>query len=224
MKVVRGTRCGPPSGDAMVQNRQGSESSRGSSRGIAKGGLHRPPGPRAHAIWFRNIKIENSRIGRHHRRGGAMKPARLSAALRVRVGGALGPRSVFAQPASAEGQVMTVVRPRLPAQFGSALPHEHVLVDFVGADKVSRDRYDANVRVRRRRFPSCAGPKASDAGRSWNARRRTLGGGTARSSLASRKPRACTSLTNTATTAPRRINTCPGTPSTRTRTSWRAGG
>jgi phosphotriesterase-related protein len=24
------------------------------------------------------------------------------------------------------------------------LPHEHVLVDFVGADKVSRDRYDAN--------------------------------------------------------------------------------
>jgi phosphotriesterase-related protein len=29
-------------------------------------------------------------------------------------------------------------------QLGVTLPHEHVLVDFVGADKVSRDRYDAN--------------------------------------------------------------------------------
>ena len=29
-----------------------------------------------------------------------------------------------------------------PEQLGTALPHEHVLVDFIGADKVSRQRYD----------------------------------------------------------------------------------
>ena len=27
-------------------------------------------------------------------------------------------------------------------QLGVTLPHEHVLVNFVGADKVSRQRYD----------------------------------------------------------------------------------
>jgi len=37
-------------------------------------------------------------------------------------------------------------RPRsiAPDRFGSALSHEHVLVDFVGADRVSPARYDAN--------------------------------------------------------------------------------
>jgi len=49
-----------------------------------------------------------------------------------------------AQKPSAEERVMTVLGPIPPAQLGSALPHEHVLVDFIGADKVSRDRYDAN--------------------------------------------------------------------------------
>ncbi len=38
--------------------------------------------------------------------------------------------------------VMTV-RGRVPAdQLGVTLMHEHVMVDFIGADKVSRDRYD----------------------------------------------------------------------------------
>ena len=46
-----------------------------------------------------------------------------------------------AQP-SAGGTIMTVVGPIRPAEFGSALSHEHVLVDFIGADKVSRERYD----------------------------------------------------------------------------------
>ena len=49
-----------------------------------------------------------------------------------------------AQKPPAEGRVMTVLGPIPPVQLGSALPHEHVLVDFIGADKVSRDRYDAS--------------------------------------------------------------------------------
>ena len=35
---------------------------------------------------------------------------------------------------------MTGAGPISPAGFGSALAHEHVLVDFIGADKVSRER------------------------------------------------------------------------------------
>jgi len=42
------------------------------------------------------------------------------------------------------GQVMTVAGPIPPETLGVTLPHEHVLVDFIGADKVSRDRYDAD--------------------------------------------------------------------------------
>jgi phosphotriesterase-related protein len=52
--------------------------------------------------------------------------------------------AAFAQKPSAEGRVMTVLGPISPGQLGSTLPHEHVLVDFIGADAVSRDRYDAN--------------------------------------------------------------------------------
>jgi phosphotriesterase-related protein len=58
--------------------------------------------------------------------------------------GAFGASSTLAQPASAEGRVMTVRGPVSPSHLGSTLPHEHVLVDFIGAGKVSRDRYDAN--------------------------------------------------------------------------------
>ena len=41
------------------------------------------------------------------------------------------------------GMVMTVTGEVAANQLGKMLPHEHVLVDFVGADRVSRDRYDA---------------------------------------------------------------------------------
>lgn len=41
--------------------------------------------------------------------------------------------------------VMTVRGPRRGAELGMVLPHEHVLVDFVGADQVSPARYDADV-------------------------------------------------------------------------------
>jgi phosphotriesterase-related protein len=41
-----------------------------------------------------------------------------------------------------EGQVVTITGPVPPDKLGTTLPHEHVLVDFIGADRVSPDRYD----------------------------------------------------------------------------------
>lgn len=41
-------------------------------------------------------------------------------------------------------RVMTVRGPIAPEEMGPTLPHEHVLVDFIGAAEVSRDRYDAD--------------------------------------------------------------------------------
>ncbi|MBT6143854.1 MAG: phosphotriesterase, partial [Gemmatimonadetes bacterium] len=41
-------------------------------------------------------------------------------------------------------EVMTVAGPIRPDQMGLTLTHEHVLVDFIGADKVSPNRYDAD--------------------------------------------------------------------------------
>jgi phosphotriesterase-related protein len=42
-------------------------------------------------------------------------------------------------------QIMTVTGPIAPSELGSTLPHEHILVDFAGADRVSRDRYDRSA-------------------------------------------------------------------------------
>ena len=55
----------------------------------------------------------------------------------------VGTTAARASAAAEEGRVWTVLGPIAPAAFGSALCHEHVLVDFIGADRVSRDRYDA---------------------------------------------------------------------------------
>ena len=41
-----------------------------------------------------------------------------------------------------EAKIMTVNGEILAKQMGKTLPHEHVLVDFIGADSVSRDRYN----------------------------------------------------------------------------------
>ncbi len=57
--------------------------------------------------------------------------------------GLLGAGARHAAPSSA-GQIMTVRGPIPPDRFGTALCHEHVLVDFVGADRISPTRYDAN--------------------------------------------------------------------------------
>jgi phosphotriesterase-related protein len=45
-------------------------------------------------------------------------------------------------------RVLTVKGPLDAAELGTTLVHEHVLVDFVGADKVSRQRYEADEAFR----------------------------------------------------------------------------
>ena len=52
------------------------------------------------------------------------------------------PRPLLAE--DDEPRVMTVLGPIPPGEMGTTLPHEHVLVDFIGADKVDRGRYDAD--------------------------------------------------------------------------------
>ncbi len=41
------------------------------------------------------------------------------------------------------GRIVTVRGPIEPTELGTTLVHEHVLVDFIGAEQVSRERYDA---------------------------------------------------------------------------------
>ncbi len=48
------------------------------------------------------------------------------------------------KPTAKENIIVTVRGPIEPSSFGKVLPHEHVLVDFIGADKTSPSRYDAN--------------------------------------------------------------------------------
>jgi phosphotriesterase-related protein len=43
---------------------------------------------------------------------------------------------------SDQGKIITVNGPIAPERLGTALPHEHLMVDFIGAEKVSRGRYD----------------------------------------------------------------------------------
>jgi predicted metal-dependent phosphotriesterase family hydrolase len=44
---------------------------------------------------------------------------------------------------SKERKIQTVRGRIKPSEFGFALVHEHILIDFIGADKISPDRYDA---------------------------------------------------------------------------------
>ncbi len=53
-------------------------------------------------------------------------------------------RTAAAQPANASGVVQTATGAIPAASLGLTLMHEHVLVDFIGADQVSPQRYDAN--------------------------------------------------------------------------------
>ncbi len=41
-----------------------------------------------------------------------------------------------------KGRVVTVTGPVTPEKLGVTLPHEHAMVDFIGADQVSPERYD----------------------------------------------------------------------------------
>jgi len=49
--------------------------------------------------------------------------------------------AALASPSKDEPRVMTVLGPVSAKKLGRVLMHEHVLVDFIGADKVSPDRY-----------------------------------------------------------------------------------
>lgn len=52
---------------------------------------------------------------------------------------------IFPMRLPAESKVMTVMGDISSQKLGITLPHEHVLVDFIGAGEVSPDRYDAGV-------------------------------------------------------------------------------
>ena len=52
--------------------------------------------------------------------------------------------SSFAHDKGPRSQIMTVSGEVAADKLGKMLPHEHVMVDFIGADKVSADRYDAD--------------------------------------------------------------------------------
>jgi predicted metal-dependent phosphotriesterase family hydrolase len=54
----------------------------------------------------------------------------------------------FGAPASPAGTIHTVRGPIDVGQMGVTLVHEHVLVDFAGAEKVSRSRYEAGEAFR----------------------------------------------------------------------------
>ncbi len=45
---------------------------------------------------------------------------------------------------AATGAIQSVCGPMHPADMGATLTHEHILVDFIGAEEVSPDRYDAD--------------------------------------------------------------------------------
>jgi phosphotriesterase-related protein len=57
-------------------------------------------------------------------------------------GAALGTGDTWTRAAAPAAMVQTVTGPASPETLGPTLMHEHILVDFIGADKVSRDRYD----------------------------------------------------------------------------------
>lgn len=62
-------------------------------------------------------------------------------------GGCVGPRDTpkaTMLPAPAES-IMTVLGPIAPSAMGATLPHEHIMLDFIGADLVNRARYDRDT-------------------------------------------------------------------------------
>ncbi|HEX9189191.1 MAG TPA: phosphotriesterase, partial [Vicinamibacteria bacterium] len=58
------------------------------------------------------------------------------------------PRSALGAETPSPGTIHTVRGPIEVARMGVTLVHEHVLVDFAGAEKVSRSRYDADEAFR----------------------------------------------------------------------------
>lgn len=63
-------------------------------------------------------------------------------------GALTGPPRAFGAPAPPSGTIRTVRGPIDVGEMGVTLVHEHVLVDFIGAAKISRSRYDADAAFR----------------------------------------------------------------------------
>jgi phosphotriesterase-related protein len=59
-------------------------------------------------------------------------------------GRALADGQEAANPSDARGKIWTVRGPIEPAELGFCLPHEHVMVDFIGAAEATPQRYDVN--------------------------------------------------------------------------------
>ncbi len=56
-----------------------------------------------------------------------------------------GSPSILSEDTMKDNSFIQTVQGRIkPDQLGITLPHEHIMVDFIGADKVSRDRYNAD--------------------------------------------------------------------------------
>jgi phosphotriesterase-related protein len=71
-----------------------------------------------------------------------LRPMRRRKFLQMGMTAGLLPNLLRAAPA---GEIMTVRGPRPAAELGFVLPHEHVLVDFIGAAEVSPARYEADA-------------------------------------------------------------------------------
>src|SRR4030095_12613987 len=56
--------------------------------------------------------------------------------------GVLGAGCVSPNPKASRAEIMTVLGPIRPRELGPTLSHEHIFLDFIGAEQVSRDRYD----------------------------------------------------------------------------------
>ena len=75
----------------------------------------------------------------------------------------------------ARSAVNSVTGPVPADRLGLTLMHEHVLVDFIGADLVSPARYDTDLAFKKSCLTSNR-PTRSVAGPSWSARRPTSAG------------------------------------------------
>ena len=67
--------------------------------------------------------------------------------------GVLAGADAAAQPADAVGRIWTTRGPVAPAAFGSALCHEHVLVDFIGAEVEDHAQIGEGGQFARLRLP-----------------------------------------------------------------------
>lgn len=63
--------------------------------------------------------------------------------MKTAVAAVAGAPAVLARPPGPH--VMTVAGPVPASELGVVLPHEHIMVDFIGADRVSPDRYDRHT-------------------------------------------------------------------------------